>query len=225
MSEEFSPKAMLIRALNELDNSRARSQQTEIGPSSLGDCRRKVYHQIKGTPETNPNQEKLAAILGTFIHTGIEKAIASQDPFGNNFLTEIATSYSGMPGHVDLFIKDVALVVDWKTQKLSNLRDFPTQAQIWQVQTYGLMLSRQGYDVKKVSLVVIPRDGRMDQIAEYIADFDPIEAMDGLNWLDEIYEIVDRKMKPPRPERNAKQFCTRYCGFYDETAKIGCPGL
>ena len=66
---------LLSKSLLAFDNSRDRSLQVEIGPSQIGGCRRQVWHQLKNTPETNPNTESLAAILGTFIHSGVAEAI------------------------------------------------------------------------------------------------------------------------------------------------------
>jgi len=219
---DFDPRELLTRALTNYNNSRERTQQTVIGPSSIGDCRRKVYHQIKGTLETNPNTEILAALMGTFIHTGIEKALEAEDPFGTEFLKEVEVFYNDMPGHVDLYIRKHKMVVDWKTSKLKNLKDFPSQQNIWQVQNYGMMLKARGEEVEKVAVVVIPRDGRMDQIGSWVGDYDEEQALKGQDWLDEIREIVDMGWKPPEPEKSLA-FCPKYCPWFDPSATVGCP--
>ena len=54
---------MVIKSLGAYDSQRDRSKQIEIGPSSIGSCSRRVYHDLKQTPKTN-DTEKLAAILG-----------------------------------------------------------------------------------------------------------------------------------------------------------------
>jgi len=222
---DFDPRQLLIRGLTNWHNGRARSLQTVVGPSSIGDCRRKVYHQLKHTPETNPDTELLASILGTFIHEGIEKALREEDsPFAESkqFLLEHESHYFEMPGHIDFFHKGFATVVDWKTSVKKNLKNFPSQNNIWQSQNYGLMLEEEGHEVKKVAIVVIPRDGRMDEIAQWIGDYDREEALKGQDWLDEIIDIVDSGWKPPEPERSLA-FCPRYCPYWDSSAKIGCP--
>lgn len=221
---EFSPRSMLIRALKNYDASRPRSQQEEVGPSSIYGCERQVYHQLKGTPKTNRDTDVLAALLGTFIHTGIEKAIESEDPFGDNFLKEIEVAFNGLPGHVDLFIKNMAIVVDWKTTSKKKLKgdSFPSPQYIYQVHVYGYLLKQAGHDVKKVAMVAVPRDGRMDEIAEYIADYDEAIALKGIAWLDNIRKIVAEDGRPPEPQKS-KTFCELYCEWYDPTAKVGCP--
>jgi len=70
-------KDLLIKALYEKENKRPRSTQVQIGPSELGSCRRKVWYKLHNQPETNENELKLAAIMGTAIHDTIEKALSN----------------------------------------------------------------------------------------------------------------------------------------------------
>ena len=69
------PKELLLEVLRAKDAGRARSKQTQIRPSELGGCRRKVWYRLNDQPETNDNEMKLAAIMGTAIHSAIEDAI------------------------------------------------------------------------------------------------------------------------------------------------------
>ena len=196
--------------------------QIEIGPSSLGGCRRRVYHDLKQTPVTNPSTESLAAILGTFIHSGVEEAIRREDPFGDNYLTEIEVKSGDMKGHIDLYIKDEGLVVDWKTTKVKSLRYFPSEQQRWQVQVYGWLLSQNGYEVKEVSLVAIPRDGEMAEIRVHREAYDPQIASTALVWLDSIKEIVATEAPAPAPEERVA-LSSQSCAFSDPPGAIGCP--
>ena len=213
---------MLVKSLNAFDASRSRSIQVEVGPSSIGGCRRRVWHELKQTPETNPNTESLAAILGTFIHSGIEKAIRREDPFGDNFIIEGEFASGDLKGHVDLFIKDIGLVVDWKTTKVKSLRYFPSQQQRWQVQVYGWLLEQNGHKVNEVALVAIPRDGEMADIRVHKETYDPPTALAGIEWLKEIKSIVENNEPAPAPTE-APFFCTKYCSYYDQTGEVGCP--
>ena len=72
----IDPKELLIKALHEKESKRPRSKQVQIGPSELGSCRRKVWYKLNNQPETNENELKLSAIMGTAIHGAIEKALA-----------------------------------------------------------------------------------------------------------------------------------------------------
>lgn len=217
---------LLTKSLLAFDGSRDRSLQVEIGPSQIGGCRRQVYHQLKGTPETNPNTESLAAILGTFIHSGIAEAIKREDPFGDNFLIEQEFVVGDLKGHCDLYIKDwngiKNTVVDWKTTKLKSLRYFPSKQQTWQVQIYGYLLEENGHQVDNVSLVAVPRDGEMAQIKVHVEPYDRATALEGLKWLSEVKELASSSESAPAPEKDAI-FCVNYCRYFDASGEIGCP--
>jgi len=213
---------LLSKSLLAFDNSRDRSLQVEIGPSQVGGCRRQVWHQLKNTPETNPNTESLAAILGTFIHSGVAEAIKREDPFGDNFLIEQEFVTGDLKGHCDLYIKDMKTVVDWKTTKLKSLRYFPSAQQRMQVQLYGYLLTANGYEVENVALVAIPRDGEMAQIKTHVEPYNPEMAQEGLRWLEEVKQLAISSESPPAPEKDPV-FCVNYCSYYDASGEIGCP--
>jgi hypothetical protein len=84
------------------------------------------------------------------------------------------------------------------------------------------LLAQNGYEVKEVSLVAIPRDGEMSEIRVHREAYDPQIASTALVWLDSIKEIVATEAPAPRPEERLA-FCSKYCSFYDPTGEIGCP--
>lgn len=214
---------MVIKSLGAYDSQRDRSKQIEIGPSSLGGCARRVWHDLKQTEKVNET-EKLAAILGTFIHTGMDQAIRRNDPFEDNFLIEIEVAHEDLKGHCDLFIKDIGLVVDWKTITKSGLRYFGSQQQRYQIHTYGWLLQKNGYDVKEVALVGIPRDGKMKDIAILREPYDPAVAEEGMAWLQNIKDLIAKNSPAPAPEKFAR-FCSDYCPYFDQTGEVGCPSM
>ena len=213
---------LLAKSLTAYDKNRDRSKQVEIGPSSVGGCRRQVYYQLIDQPITNSETESLAAIRGTFIHSGISKAIKREDPFGDNFIIEEEFEYEGLKGQCDLFIRDLGMVVDWKTTKKKSLRYFPSQQQRWQVQLYGWLLKNNGHEVKQVALVAIPRDADMADIKVHIENYDETTAQEALLWLADTRELANNKTMPPA--ENYPAFCSKYCKFYDASGEIGCPG-
>jgi len=214
---------LLSTSLLAQDGQRDRSTQKEIGPSQIGGCRRQVYHQLIDTPVTNLETESLAAILGTFIHTGIAEAIKRGDPFGDNFLIEQEFNMDGLPSHTDLYIKDKQLVVDWKTSTKKSLRYFPSDQQIMQVQIYAYILEQNGHTPKEVALVVIPRDGRMSDILVHTEPYDVQKARTGLVWLEEVKQMAVDK-QAPEPEKPA-HFCASYCDWYDPSGEVGCTSM
>lgn len=45
------PKELLLTVLHAKDASRDRSTQTQVGPSEIGGCRRKVWYRLNGQPQ------------------------------------------------------------------------------------------------------------------------------------------------------------------------------
>jgi CRISPR/Cas system-associated exonuclease Cas4 (RecB family) len=214
------PKELLLHVLHSKDASRDRSMQTEVGPSEIGGCKRKVWYRLNAQPHTNDNQSKLAAIMGTAIHAAIEEAIGAIDPEGKEYLVETEVAYGDMKAHVDLFVPSSGAVIDWKTSKIKNLGYFPSNQQRWQVQLYGYLLSKNGYEVKTVNLVAIARDGSEKDIKVHTEPYDEVMALAALSWL----ANVKASTVLPEPEKD-QSFCKDYCQYYDETEQMGCGGL
>ena len=214
------PKELLLHVLHSKDASRDRSTQTEVGPSEIGGCRRKVWYRLNAQPHTNENQSKLAAIMGTAIHAAIEDAICAIDPEGKEYLVETEVAFGDMKAHVDLFVPSTGAVIDWKTSKVKNMSYFPSNQQRWQVQIYGYLLSKNGYEVKTVNLVAIARDGNEKDVKVHTEPYDEVMALAALSWL----ENVKASTVLPAPEKEAS-FCKDYCQYYDATEQMGCGGL
>ena len=211
------PKELLVTALHKKENSRPRSNQVQIGPSELGGCRRKVWYRLNDQPETNDNELKLAAIMGTAIHSAIEHALDGRE----DLMIETQVEYNGMKAHIDLFIPESGDVVDWKTVKKQNLSYFPSQQQRWQVQVYGYLLDKSGKGKpRRVNLVAIPRDGDERDIKVYSEDYDESVALEALSWL----EAIKVSSEAPSPERD-ESYCKFYCKYYDASGQLGCVGI
>ena len=214
-------KDLLIEILRAKDASRPRSTQAQVGPSELGGCRRKVWYRLNDQIETNENELKLAAIMGTAIHAEIEKALAIADPSGEKYVVETEVEYGGMKAHIDLWIPSTGDVVDWKTVKVKNLNYFPTKQQRWQVQVYGYLIDKSGLGKpRNVNLVAIARDGDERDVKVHTEPYDPKIAEEALNWLSAIKESAEA----PEPEKD-ENYCKFYCKYFDATGEIGCSGL
>lgn len=210
-------KDLLVSALHQVEKSRPRSTQVQIGPSELGGCRRKVWYKLNDQPETNENELKLAAIMGTAIHGAIEKAL-DKTP---GVMLETEVEHGGMKAHVDCYFPETGDVVDWKTVKAKNLSYFPSLQQRWQVQTYGYLIEQSGLGkVHNVHLVAIPRDGDERDITVHSEKYDRAMALEALSWLAAIKESADA----PAPERD-ENYCKFYCKYYDASGEMGCVGL
>lgn len=200
---------LLMKALTTYDKSRARSKQIQLGVSSVGGCRRQVWFHLQGEEKTNQTI-KLPALMGTAIHTMIEKAIKDID-WDNDYELEREVSFEGLMGHIDLFIPSIGAVVDWKTTKKAGLDSFPKMNQVWQVQLYGYLLSKNGEKVNTVSLVAIPRDGDERQIKIHTEPYVEAIALQALSWL----EDVKSRTEIPDPE-NYAAFCNLYCSYFGD---------
>lgn len=210
-------KEKLIKALHDKENNRPRSTQVQIGPSELGGCRRKVWYRLNDQPETNDAELKLAAIMGTAIHSAIESAFAGD----NSIVLEQTVEYNGMKAHVDAFVPETGDVIDWKTVKAKNLSYFPSQQQRWQVQVYGYLIDKAGKGKPRtVNLVAIPRDGDERDIKVHSEPYDESIALEALSWLEAIKESAEA----PAPERD-ESYCKFYCKYYDASGEMGCVGL
>jgi CRISPR/Cas system-associated exonuclease Cas4 (RecB family) len=210
------PKELLLNALRAGDAKRSRSTQVQIGPSEVGGCRRKVWYRLNDQPETNDNELKLAAIMGTAIHAEIERALADNP----DVMIETSVEYNGMKAHIDCFVPSTGDVIDWKTSKVRNLSYFPTNQQRWQVQLYGYLLANNGYAVNRVSLVAIARDGDERDVKVHTEDYDESIALEALGWLAAVKEAKEA----PAPEKDAS-YCQHYCKFFDASGEMGCVGL
>ena len=214
-------KDFLVEILHAKENSRARSNQVQIGPSELGGCRRKVYYRLHDQHQTNDNEMKLAAIMGTAIHSAMENALALADPTGAKYVVEQEVEWGDMKAHIDLWIPETGDVVDWKTVKKNNLSYFPSTQQRWQVQVYGYLLDKSGKGKPvNVNLVAIPRDGDERDIKVHSEPYDPSIAEEALRWLAEVKQAT----VAPDPERD-ENYCKFYCKYYDASGDIGCVGL
>jgi CRISPR/Cas system-associated exonuclease Cas4 (RecB family) len=217
----MNPKELLLTVLHEKDANKSRSKQTQVGPSEIGGCKRKVWYRLNEQPETNFELKKLAAIMGTAIHAEIEKSIEAIDPNGEKYWVETEVEYDGIKAHIDLFIPETGSVVDWKTVKLKNLSYFPSKQQRWQVQVYGYLLEKSGKaKVKDVNLVAIARDGDEDSVRVHTEPYDESIAIEAMTWL----ANVKASTTLPEPEKEAS-FCKNYCQYYDASEQMGCGGL
>ena len=216
-------KDILVKALIATDDARARSQQTAIGVSQLGGCRRQVWFQLNNQPKTNQGL-RLASIMGTAIHTAIESALTELGMrietsshgavkislTGEGYLLEHRVEIDGYPpATIDCFDPATGTVVDFKTTTKKNLRYFPKLQQRYQVQVYGFLMALSGYEVNTVKLIAIPRDGTEQEIVEHSEVYDPAVALEALAWLKDVESMPFE----PAPEMSGK-FCSDYCPYF-----------
>jgi CRISPR/Cas system-associated exonuclease Cas4 (RecB family) len=207
----MSIKDVMIQKLHDIENARPRSTQTEVGPSEIGGCGRKVWYRVNNTPETNPNTLKLASMMGTAIHSMIEKAFLGD----KRFLIETEVEFKGIKGHIDLIDTETKTIWDWKTTSKKNLSYFGSSQYETQIQLYAYLCNNNGIEIDYVGLVGIARDGNENDIVELLMPYNEEIALKAIDR----YESIKAQETPPRPEKSVS-FCKDYCQYYGE-----CPSL
>ncbi len=202
----------MIKRAQDWDAARPRSSQAAIGWSEVGGCRARLGHRLRGDwPSDQP--DTWAAIRGTALHLFLESLMD-----GEGEITEIETTYRGIPGHTDLLITADG-VYDIKTTSLANLT-------AWKASPKALLPKRQqahGYaaglvDAGRlpadctVGLICVPADGTFADWWLYEEPFDRAVADSGADRLDEVKRRVAAGEYLQRDEPPA--WCERFCEFY-----------
>jgi hypothetical protein len=88
------------------------------------------------------------------------------------------------------------MVIDWKFLGRDSLatikRGKPSPAYRTQVHLYGMGYTNEGYDVKQVCLVGIPRSGRLSEIAVWRESYDPSVAKKALERYESLAKLPDQ---------------------------------
>lgn len=196
-------------------NSSARSQQTEIGWSEVGDDDCATWRTLHAGPTTNPDAKVLASVRGTAVHSLLEPLLRS-----HGWQTEVEVEWGGVVGHVDAY-RD-GIVLDLKTgdeDKANALRRYgPERNHRWQVQGYARALAEKGHPVTKVCILMVATD-TSDAVAVWEDDYRPEIADEALAHVAELAE----QSIPPRPGRDPS-WCADWCRHFDaDGSKGGCP--
>jgi hypothetical protein len=162
----------VLRIFRDAANNSDRNLQRAIGPSETGHpCARNIAHKLAGTPETDSKHlDPLPSILGTAAHAWAAEALERENRrTPGRFIIEhrvtVAPAYLHFPpltGSGDGFDTWTGTVLDWKwlgtTQWREYLNGYVSAQYREQTHQYGLGFANLGYDVKRVALVIIPRN-------------------------------------------------------------------
>ena len=210
----MSIKETLVNKLTEQDKTRPRSVQTQVGVSEIGGCATRVWHKVNGTEVTNPDTLRLAAIMGTALHSMIEE-VFTPDP---RYKVETEVAVGDILGHIDLIDTETNTIWDWKTTTKNSLTYFGSKQQMLQVQLYGWLANQNGIKIDRVGLVAIARDGNESDITELSWAYDEALALEAV----EKYHSIKEQFEPPAPEKDAK-FCANYCPFFGACSGVVDP--
>jgi hypothetical protein len=205
-----------------------RSVQRSIGSSELGyACERRLAYRLSGTPTVNV-RDPLASMMGTGFHAVLADTFTrlNETLTPGRFLIETPVVYRDIPGTCDLYDRETATVVDWKTSTLDKISHMPGQgvAANYQVQgqTYAAGLAARGEDVRHVALMFFPRDGkRLDQAWMWRTRFDRAVADVAVDRLETL-----RGKDPAAVAATPDRLCG-WCSHYlpgSTDLSVGCPG-
>ena len=220
------------------ESNSARSIQTTIGPSELGSlCDRKIAYRLAGVPEANWWSDPLPAIVGTAVHAWLEKAVNRFQEVHHmeRWLTEITVQPDPMvKGHVDLYDREMAAIIDWKTVSPTKLKawkaDGPPEHYKDQVNLYGRGAMNAGLPVARVVLVAVPRSGWLRDMQIWVDDYRPERAQAALNRMYGIANSLigmgeDISMEEVGSVPSSEcSFCPWYRGGSGRADMSGCPG-
>jgi hypothetical protein len=242
MTIEQLIKANVLEDLTDIirwtDNNSARSLQSTIGPSELGtECDRKIAYRIAGVAETNQWMDPLPAIVGTAVHGWLEKAVNhfQKVHYMDRWETEITVQPDPIvTGHCDLYDRQYAMVIDWKTVSPTKLKEWkrkgPPEHYKTQVNLYAKGLLLTGRPVNRVALVAVPRSGWLTDVDMWVDEYRPELAQAAL---DRLYGIADKLMAQgdqldpdaiPAMPGDGCSYCPWYRGGTKSADLSGCPG-
>lgn len=197
-------------AFRTANDKRARSQQSALGMSELGGCRRQASFKTLGIEPTNPRNERLdvfadsrEAMIGTMIHDLVLPQIEAMS-LTAKIEQPVVLKFPGLPeipGSADMVDEDV--LVDLKTLGHNSVRSVesngPQKKHIWQTHGYAQALIDSGHQINSIALVYIDRSNGQVVHVHY-QQFDPLVVEEIEAWWIEV-NSTDDPMDLPRDER------------------------
>lgn len=165
------------------DESRPRSQQTELGASDTYECRARALLKLLAVP---PSEEKMSwpANVGSAIDGHVGTARCHVNPAR---LAQLKVSYRGVKCTVDEYDPPTTTLTDWKSKEdrgaIADVeKDGPDPSNVGQVMIGAAALREAGYPVTRVRLCYLTRDGDLEDGYVWEADFDQAQADAAADW-------------------------------------------
>ncbi|MEX3610047.1 hypothetical protein VVR12_03225 [Rothia sp. LK2588] len=177
-----------------------RSQQVRIGPSEIGmDCTRRLIHKLAG--DTEPDRGPAwKPTVGTACHSQMEEWFGKENEYmPGAYMIEQRVKVgrigdTEITGSTDLFIPTMGTVVDWKFVGPTRLKQYrvkgPSNQYKVQAHLYGKGWVAAGYDVKRVMIAFLPRDGELSDSYFWWEDFDPMVGIVALAKANQLHQEI-----------------------------------
>ncbi|MFW6598144.1 hypothetical protein ACQBAU_16185 [Propionibacteriaceae bacterium Y2011] len=222
-----------------------RSQQTQIGPSEIGDpCSRRIGYKLLNTAEKDqaPNWK---ATIGTGTHMWLETAFDADNtkintsmPLGQErWLIETRVNVGtidglgDITGSCDLYDRWTGTVIDHKTVGPTQLTKYrkngPGQQYRTQAHLYGRGWQRAGLPVDHVMIAFLPRNGELADAYMWSEPYDEQVAVDGLNRLAGIHLATTALGTAALGHLPTVEAYCSFCPFFrpgSTDLAAGCPG-
>ncbi len=232
-------KLEILGIIQDKINEHPRSAQSQVGPSEIGGCERKLAWKLAyGGDGDRPGG--WAAHKGTIMHSWLDDTFkgaerfmpdGSQRFFSDLKLAPVVPNVNG--GTLDLYDLLYETVVDWKVPgdgtmdkaRAGNL----AMGYYVQAQTYGLGLHQTGRPVRRVGLAFLPQCG--DELHKKAVfrfwPFEPDVAWAALRNVERIANMLQvaspfKVMEISKTLSDFCQSCPAYVGNGDRRAM--CPG-
>lgn len=174
------------------ESSRERSQQTEVGPSGIGNpCTRCLARQVLGVPVERAFNDPWCAIIGTAVHAWLAEAAENFNGLAVEPTYKTETRVQPHPdvlpkgGNADLFDAVHNTVIDHKIVGAEQLRKYrlngPGPQYRIQAHIYGLGFARTGAQVDHVAVAFWQRGGRLSDLYVWTEPYDPQVALDAID--------------------------------------------
>jgi len=180
-----------------------RSHQRMIGPSEIGDpCARRIAYKLLGTAELAERPPAWPATVGTGVHLWLADAFTPHEVetgqerwFVETKLVVGQVDGEDVTGTCDLYDRDTATVIDWKTTskaKIGKLRHGTAidERYLVQINLYARGWKLLGHPVDQVMIVYLPRDGQLADAYVWHDEYREDVALNALERLHGISTIV-----------------------------------
>lgn len=196
-----APPSYLIELKNiiiEASNNSARSKQTAIGPSEVGEpCARKLAYKLLDVVPTNTATDPLPSLVGTGAHAWLADAFTAHNATlgRQRWFVEQRVQCGDVSGSCDLYDADTHTVIDHKFPGASGMKKYvaegPSDVYRIQAHLYGLGHMNAGRHVDRVAIVFYPRGGAIGSVHLWSQPYDEAVAQTALDRLHAIAAATD----------------------------------
>jgi hypothetical protein len=237
-------KQQLTDIIRWYDGENPRSKQQAIGPSEIGDpCDRRLGYRLADMPACNTRFDPWAGIVGTALHSWLEKAVTAwaKEHDSEDWHTETTLILNEfVEGHADLYNVTHRAVIDWKSAskdviRMSELHG-PSPGYMIQTHLYGYMFEQAGIPVERVALVFLPRAGWLREMYVWSAPYERDVAENALSRLYRIaqqvvdLDVLTQSHRWEQVDHTPGKGCA-FCPWFDShrdpersADETGCPG-